>query len=68
MTGNGNMISGDKKVTKQEIEDFLKEISTFGTPKISRKELKTYLEAFPKQYSNKEIAFLMNGMNEMDHH
>ena len=68
MTGNGNMISGDKKVTKQEIEDFLKEISTFGTPKISRKELKTYLEAFPKQYYNKEIAFLMNGMPEMDHH
>ena len=27
MTGNGNMIRGDMKVTKEEIEDFLKEIS-----------------------------------------
>jgi NADH:ubiquinone oxidoreductase subunit F (NADH-binding) len=27
MTGNGNMIRGDMKVTKDEIEDFLKEIS-----------------------------------------
>ena len=59
--GNGNMIRGDQKVTKTEIEDFLKEISSFNAPKINRKELKTYLEAFPKQYSQKEIAFLMNG-------
>ena len=29
MTGNGNMIRGDMKVTKTEIEDFLKEISSF---------------------------------------
>jgi hypothetical protein len=48
MTGNGNMIRGDMKVTKTEIEDFLKEISTYQAPKITRKELKTYLEAFPK--------------------
>ena len=27
MTGNGNMIRGDMKVTREEIEDFLKEIS-----------------------------------------
>ena len=66
MSGNGNMIRGDQKVTREEIEDFLKEISSFNAPKISRKELKTYLEAFPKQYSNKEIAFLMNGQQEMD--
>jgi Ca2+-binding EF-hand superfamily protein len=66
MTGNGNMIRGDMKVSEQEIEDFLKEISQFKAPKITRKELKTYLEAFPKKYSNKEIAFLMNGTYEMD--
>ena len=47
--------------------DFLSEISTFNAPKITKKELKTYLEAFPKQYSQKEIAFLMNGKNEMNH-
>ena len=28
--------------------------------------MKQYLAAFPKQYSNKEIAFLMNGTYEMD--
>ena len=27
MSGNGNMIRGSEKVTKEEIEDFLKEIS-----------------------------------------
>ena len=64
--GNGNMIRGDMKVTKDEIEDFLKEISQFGAPKISRSELKTYLEAFPKKYTQKEINFLMNGNREMD--
>ena len=47
--------------------DFLSEISTFNAPKITKKELKTYLEAFPKEYSQKEIAFLMNGKNEMNH-
>ena len=66
MTGTGNMIRGDMKVTKEEIEDFLKEISQFKKPSITRKELKSYLEAFPKKYSNKEIAFLMNGQGEMD--
>jgi len=68
MTGNGNMIKGSEKVSKKEIEDFLSEISSFNAPKITRKDLKTYLEAFPKKYSNKEIAFLMNGNAEMDHH
>ena len=45
---------------------FLKEISPFKAPKINRKELRAYLGAFPKTYSNKEIAFLMNGEYEMD--
>ena len=66
MSGNGNMIRGDMKVTKEEIEEFLKEISPFDQPRISRRELKKYLEAFPKKYNNKEIAFLMNGQNDMD--
>ena len=46
--GNGNMIRGDQKVSKNEIMDFLSEISSFNAPKITKKELKTYLEAFPK--------------------
>ena len=66
MQGNGNMIRGDQKVTKDEIIEFLSEISAFKAPKISRAELKKYLEAFPKEYTDKEIAFLMNGKREMD--
>lgn len=63
---HGTMARGDMKVSQLEIEEFLKEISPFKAPKITRKELKAYLAAFPKQYSNKEIAFLMNGTYEMD--
>ncbi len=62
----GEMTRGDMKVSLEEIEEFLKEISPFNAPKVTRKELKTYLQAFPKQYSGKEIAFLMNGLYEMD--
>ena len=62
------MTRGDMKVSLTEIEDFMKEISALKVPKISRKELKRYLEAFGngKVYTNKEIAFLMNGMSEID--
>ena len=42
------------------------EISNVNAPKITKKELKEYLGAFPKEYSQKEINFLMNGQSEMD--
>jgi Ca2+-binding EF-hand superfamily protein len=60
------MVRGDMKVTLSEIQDFLSEINPYKQPKISRKELKNYLAAFPKTYSSKEIAFLMNGQYNMD--
>ena len=66
MSGSGNMISGAEKVTKDEVNEFLSEISQINAPRISRKELKEYLGAFPKEYSQKEINFLMNGKAEMD--
>ena len=66
MKGNGNMIKGSDKVTQDEIEDFLKEISGGQMPRIGRNDLKNYLEAFPKKYTQKEINFLMNGQKEMD--
>ena len=66
MSGTGNMISGAEKVTRSEVDEFLQEISGLGMPKISRKELKDYLGAFPKKYSQKEINFLMNGQAEME--
>ena len=33
----------DMKINIMEVEDFLKEISAYKTPKITKKELKTYL-------------------------
>lgn len=62
------MMRGDMKVSMNEIEEFMKEVSTFKVPKINRKELKKYLEAFGngKVYTQKEIAFLMNGMMDID--
>ena len=67
-SSGAGMTRGDMKVSLQEIEDFMKEISMFKTPKINRKELKKYLEAFGngKVYNPKEIAFLMNGKSEID--
>ena len=53
-------------ISLHEVEDFLKEISEYKTAKIKRSELKKYLSCFPKKYSSKEIAFLMNGAYEMD--
>ena len=43
---------------EEEIEEFLKEISGIKAPKITKAELKKYLEAFPKEYSSKEISFM----------
>ena len=34
----------DMKINLQEVEDFLKEISSYKTPKITKKELKAYLQ------------------------
>ena len=46
----------------------MKEISAMKVPKINRKELKKYLEAFGngKTYTTKELAFLMNNKAEID--
>ena len=53
-------------ISLHEVEEFLKEISEYKAPKIKRSELKKYLACYPKKYSSKEIAFLMNGAYEMD--
>ena len=47
MGGSGN----DMKVSEAEIEEFLKEVSSYNYPKISRKDLKKYLDAFTKKPS-----------------
>lgn len=35
-----NMVKGDMKITLQEIEDFMKEISQFKAHKVTKKELR----------------------------
>ena len=58
-------------ITLAEIEEFMKEISPFKVPKITRRDLKEYLSAFPqgadaKQDNKKsDVNFLMNGKSEL---
>ena len=42
------MVRGDTKITLQEIEEFMKEISAFKAHKVNKKELRQYLDAFPQ--------------------
>lgn len=63
---------GDQKITLSEIEEFMKEISQFKAPKVTRKELRQYLEAFPQPADAKpdnkkqDVNFLMNGRAELE--
>lgn len=41
------MVRGNTKISKEEIEEFMKEISAFKVPKITKKDLREYLNAFP---------------------
>ena len=56
----------DMRITEKEVEDFLQEISSGNRTVIEKRDLRDYLQKFPKQYSSKEINFLMNGQKEMD--
>ena len=56
----------DMNISLKEVEDFLQEISPANRTTIEKGELKRYLAKFPKQYTPKEINFLMNGQKEMD--
>ena len=49
LNGN-NMIRGDMKISLQEIEEFMRELSPFKAAKITRKELREYLNAFPQPH------------------
>ena len=50
-----NMVKGDMKITLQEIEDFMKEISQFKAHKVTKKELRQYLDAFPQPAQQEEV-------------
>ena len=49
----------------------MKEISAFKVPKITKKDLREYLNAFPQpadakqDNKSKDVNFLMNGKNEL---
>ena len=43
-----NMVSGATKITLPEIEEFMREISAFKAHKVTKKDLRLYLDAFPQ--------------------
>ena len=45
----GRMVRGDQKISLREIEDFMKEISAYKTAKVTKKDLREYLSAFPQK-------------------
>ena len=51
-----NMVRGDTKITLQEIEEFMKEISAFKAHKVNKKELRQYLDAFPQPNIPEPVA------------
>ena len=69
-----NMVRGDMKITLQEIEEFMTEISPVKAAKIKRSELREYLNAFPQAADAKadarksDVNFLMNGRSELEAH
>ena len=77
VNNDGRMVRGDMKISLQEIQEFMSQISPYKATKITRKELREYLSAFPqKQIPGKDpaeqkvkksdINFLMSGKQEME--
>ena len=73
----GRMVRGDQKITLREIEDFMKEISSYKTAKVTKKDLREYLSAFPQKgmagkdasdvkVSKRDVNFLLNGKQDME--
>ena len=76
-TGGGRMVRGDEKISLQEIEAFMSEISEFKAHKVTKKDLRNYLGAFPQKTApgkepgetkvkKSDINFLMNGKIELE--
>lgn len=57
---------GGIPVSKSEVDEFFKSISSFKSTKITRKDLKNFLSCLPKEFKSKDIGLLMNGLYEMD--
>lgn len=54
LSGEGSygkaMVTGDEKITLQEIQSFMQEISNNGPSRVNKKDLMNYLSAFPQPH------------------
>ena len=72
----GRMIRGSEKMTLEEVQSFMQQVSANGVCKLNKKDLREYLSAFPQRQATgkndeqkvkkSEINFLMNGKNEIE--
>ena len=74
-SNGGPMMRGDEKISLTEIKNFMNGISHSTSEKITKKDLREYLSAFPVkgQHGNSEtkvkksdVNFLLNGKQEMN--
>lgn len=70
------MMRGDEKISLKEIRDFMNGISNSSAEKVTKRDLREYLSAFPvkgqgdkpageNKVKKSEVNFLMNGKQEM---
>ena len=76
-SNGGPMMRGDEKITLQEIRNFMNGISNSSAEKVTKRDLREYLSAFPvkgqqpgqpageKKVKKSEVNFLLNGKQEM---
>ena len=75
-SNGGPMMRGDEKITKQEIVNFMNGISNSSAEKVTKRDLREYLGAFPVRgqaagqtsevkVKKSEVNFLLNGKQEM---
>ena len=74
----GRLIRGDEKISLQEIDEFMTQISAIKAPKVNKKDLSKYLSAFPQKHipgkeqiqdpkaNRSQVNFLMDGKQEME--
>jgi len=75
-SNGGPMMRGDEKITITEIRNFMNGISNSSAEKVTKKDLRDYLSAFPvkgqaggaateNKVKKSEVNFLLNGKQEM---
>lgn len=75
-SNGGPMMRGDEKISIKEIRDFMNGVSNSTAEKVTKRDLREYLSAFPikgqagkepgeVKVKKSEVNFLMNGKQEM---